>query len=289
MRLTPYIHLMRLEKPIGIWLLFFPASWGVLLSPVYRWELLPLMLLGAVVTRSAGCIINDLTDRELDAQVERTRQRPLASGAVSVRQALVLLALLGVVALGIALCLPLTAFLWSLVALPMIATYPWMKRLTWWPQLFLGLTFNLGAIIGWAATGAPLAPATFLLYAACLFWTLGYDTLYAVQDMHDDARVGIKSSARRVGTGPRLPHFVGICYLLMLLCFACALNMAGLLGHPAAALAIMVSGGLFAKQYQDAARLTPGAWQAGALFRANQWVGLVLLAGLALARAIALF
>lgn len=276
---------MRLEKPIGFWLLFFPAAWAVLLSPAHAFGWLPVMLLGAVITRSGGCIINDLTDRALDAQVARTKTRPLASGAISVRQALLLLALLGALALAIALSLPLPAFLLALVALPMIATYPWMKRLTWWPQLFLGITFNLGAPIGWAATGAPLALPVLLLYLACLCWTLGYDTLYAVQDMEDDAQVGIKSTARHIGTGARLPWFVAGCYGLMLGLFGGALAVSTIGLHPAALVGLALAALFLAHQCVRAARLVPGSAEAGVLFRANQWVGWAVLLGMAVARA----
>ena len=194
MTLHPLLVLMRLDKPIGIWLLFFPAGWAVALAaaPGTLLPLLAAMLLGSALTRAAGCIMNDLTDRQLDAQVERTRTRPLASGAVSPRQALALLALLLVLALSLALSLPRAVLALALVAVPMIAAYPWMKRLTWWPQLFLGLTFNLSALAGWLATGQPLSAAAFTLYAASILWTLGYDTIYAIQDMADDATVGIR-------------------------------------------------------------------------------------------------
>jgi len=278
MNFTPTLQLLRLDKPIGIWLLFFPAAWGVLLSPDYRWELLPIMLLGAVVTRSAGCIINDLTDRTLDAQVERTRSRPLASGALSVRYALGLLALLGIIALAIACLLPMQALLLSLLAVPMIATYPWMKRLTWWPQLFLGLTFNLGALIGWAATGAPLTAPAYLLYAACVCWTLGYDTIYAVQDMRDDAQVGIKSTARRVGA--RLFPFVAACYGVMFLMLLATYHTSTM--HRVGLLGIAAAGTHALWQLGQVKYLHPA--KAGALFCSNQWLGVLLLLGMACAR-----
>lgn len=271
---------MRLDKPIGIWLLFFPAAWGVLLAPApVESVLLGAMLLGAVLIRSAGCIMNDLTDRRLDAQVARTKQRPLASGAISRRDALVLLFVLLFDGLLLCLALPMNVFLLALLALPMIAAYPWMKRITWWPQAFLGLTFNLGAVMGWAATGLAVTLAPLLLYAACFFWTLGYDTIYAVQDMDDDAKVGIKSTARRIGLGGRLRVFTALCYALMLGLFYAAAKQAGIAG-PWVLCGLLAAAAHALWQATCAGRLVPGSAQAGALFRSNQWLGLMLLAAL---------
>jgi 4-hydroxybenzoate polyprenyltransferase len=270
-RFVDYIHLMRLHKPIGIWLLFFPASWAVGLAATHDvgyFQLL--MLLGAFVTRSAGCIINDITDRALDAQVARTRTRPLASGRVSVREAYVALAVLLGLALGIALSLPSAVLVLALLALPMIVAYPWMKRLTWWPQLFLGITFNLSALFGWMATGTPLAPAAFALYAAGVFWTLGYDTIYAVQDVLDDERVGIKSSALRLGRF--LIPFVALCYLLMVLC----LMLVGQLAN-AGAFFYRGVGGVALHAIWQIRHVSFNPVMAATLFRSNQWLGLGLL------------
>lgn len=279
-RLLPYLRLMRLDKPIGIWLLFFPSAWGVLLSPASpQWMLLAIMLVGAVLIRSAGCIINDLTDRHLDAQVARTKARPLASGAVSRTEALVLLLVLLFDGLLLCLVLPKTVLLLAFMAIPLIAAYPWMKRLTWWPQAFLGITFNLGALMGWAATGLAITHAPLLLYAACFFWTLGYDTIYAVQDMDDDAKVGIKSTARRIGLGHRLPMFTASCYGLMLVLFGTAAWHAGFLGPwaiAALAFALLHAGW----QVATVRHLKPGSVAAGQVFRSNQWFGLALLVGL---------
>lgn len=276
--MQPYIHLMRLDKPIGIWLLFLPASWAVaLVGGANAGQLMLLMLLGATLTRAAGCIMNDLADRTLDAQVARTRTRPLASGALQPWQAIALLAVLLLLALGLALSLPHQVFMLALIALPMIAAYPFMKRITWWPQVFLGLTFNLGALMGWVATGTPLGVPAFTLYAASVLWTLGYDTIYAIQDMADDETAGIKSTARRLGTG-HIRRFVALCYGLMLALLALT--------------GAMLEVGLFyyiglvamAAQLLWQIRQLPCAPQrAGALFRSNQWAGLALLLGLLLA------
>jgi 4-hydroxybenzoate polyprenyltransferase len=271
------IHLTRLNKPIGIWLLFFPAGWAVAFASEAGGGLLMLlMLVGAAITRSAGCILNDLADRRLDAKVERTRNRPLASGTIKPWQAIALLVVLLVAALALALMLPSTFLALALLACPMIAAYPFMKRITWWPQLFLGLTFNLGALMGWAATGAPLTLPAFTLYAAAICWTLGYDTIYAVQDMADDARVGIKSSARRVGSA-RLKWFVALCYGLMLalLAFTGIWMEVGVLYY-------VGLGAMAAQLLWQLRQLPCDAARAGALFRSNQWAGLALLIGLTL-------
>ncbi len=198
------ISLMRLNKPVGIWLVFYPAAWAVVLaSPAAPSPMLLLqMLVGAVLMRSAGCIINDIADRKFDREVARTRMRPLASGALSVRSALILL--LVCLSASLALCFslphPRDALMLALGVLPLVALYPFMKRITWWPQLFLGLVFNSAVLFGWQqASGGGLPLEALILYAACAFWTLGYDTIYAVQDSADDARIGVKSTARRMG------------------------------------------------------------------------------------------
>ncbi len=281
-RIVPFLQLMRIHKPIGIWLLFFPAAWGVLLSPApVPWTLLFLMLVGAVLIRSAGCIINDLADQELDKQVERTKHRPLASGKVTRTEAKVLLFVLLFDGLLLCLVLPPLVMKLACVALPFIAAYPWMKRLTWWPQAFLGLTFNFGALIGWAATGAPVGNAPFLLYAACFFWTLGYDTLYAVEDMDGDRKAGIRSTARRIGLGYKLCAFTALCYGLMLWLFMLALAQVGPIS-PFMLTALTVAAVHALWQAVQAGRLKAGDPRGGVLFRSNQWLGLVLLLGLLL-------
>jgi 4-hydroxybenzoate polyprenyltransferase len=280
MTISPYIALTRLDKPIGIWLLFFPAAWAVaLVAPAATSvSLMVFMLLGAALTRSAGCIINDITDRKLDALVERTKDRPLANGTLKLWQAVALLAVLLLASLGLTLSLPMQVFLLAIVALPMIAAYPWMKRLTWWPQLFLGLTFNLAALFGWLAADVPLAWPAFTLYAACVFWTLGYDTLYAIQDMADDEVAGIRSTARRLGAG-HVRWFVAACYGLML---ALLVLTGALLQVPSMYYIGLL---LMAAQLLWQIRQLPcSPTRAGALFCSNQWVGLTLLMTLLLVR-----
>ncbi|GGY36652.1 4-hydroxybenzoate octaprenyltransferase [Parvularcula lutaonensis] len=203
--LRPYLRLMRADRPIGVWLLFLPCSWGVIaarpdgMDAGRFWWLLLLFAVGSFVMRSAGCAYNDLVDRDLDRSVERTRNRPIASGAVSPKAATALIVGLSLVGLAVLLQLGLPAILIGIGSLALVAGYPFMKRITWWPQLWLGLTFNWGVLVGAAAVsgGVPLPAA--LLYAAGIFWTLGYDTIYALQDIEDDALAGIKSSARRLG------------------------------------------------------------------------------------------
>jgi 4-hydroxybenzoate polyprenyltransferase len=274
--LRPYIQLLRLHAPIGIWLLFFPAAWAVAMvgADAALGALMLMMLAGAFLTRAAGCIINDLTDRTLDAQVARTKDRPLASGAIAPRQALLVLALLLALALLIALQLPAQVLVLAVVALPLIVAYPWMKRLTWWPQLFLGITFNLAALAGWLAAGVPLVLPALLLYAACVVWTLGYDTVYALQDMADDEQAGIRSSARALGLG-RVRGFVGACYLAMLLLLS-ATGYLLALGWPfyLGVLAAAAQAGWQIRQ------LPVGRASPSNVFRSNQWLGLFVLMGL---------
>ena len=278
--MRPYLQLLRLHAPIGIWLLVLPALWAVgLAAPLADMpRLMALMLLGAFLTRAAGCIINDLTDRRLDARVERTRTRPLAAGTVPVSHAVGLLILLLALALWLALQLPVAVFYVALVAVPMITAYPWMKRLTGWPQLFLGLTFNLSAPMGWLASGAPLEASALLLYGASVLWTLGYDTIYAVQDMSDDAIVGIRSSARTLGL-TRLRPFIAGCYGGMLLALGAMGLMQSLAGFYWVGLALAA---LHASWQVRALPCSPA--RAGKLFRSNAWLGLMVLVGILASR-----
>jgi 4-hydroxybenzoate polyprenyltransferase len=199
-RLRPFAVLARWDRPIGTWLLLWPCWWAVALAPGWP-ELEPLALfaLGAVAMRGAGCVINDLADRDLDARVERTRHRPLASGQLTVGQALAFMAVQLLVGLLVLLSFNRFTVLLGLASMPLVLAYPFMKRITWWPQAFLGLTFNWGALVGWSAVTGDLAAPALTLYAAGFLWTLGYDTIYAHQDKVDDALIGVKSSARWLG------------------------------------------------------------------------------------------
>ncbi|OYW13832.1 MAG: 4-hydroxybenzoate polyprenyltransferase [Rhodospirillales bacterium 12-54-5] len=273
MNLNAMARLMRLDKPIGIWLVLFPALWGVLMAHKGAPDMgvLLMMLAGAVVMRSAGCIINDLTDRDLDGAVERTRHRPLITGEVTKNQAYQLLAVLLGIALILAAMLPRMVFLLGALALPLIVAYPWMKRITWWPQLFLGVVFNFGALIGWAATGASLSGGAFFLYAACMAWTLGYDTIYAMQDAADDAVIGIRSTARRFAG--HIPTFVACCYSAMVV----ALLLAGTLASMGLMCLLGIIGvGLHLRWQGKALQKDNAISRAGALFISNQWLGVWL-------------
>lgn len=199
----PYLTLARMDRPTGIWLLLLPCLWALVLSDdsvlgVNLW-LLAIFTLGAVLLRSAGCVINDLWDDRLDAEVARTKGRPLPAGLLSRRQALLFLCALLAAGLCLLILLGPLAIGLGLAAMPLVIAYPLMKRVTWWPQLFLGLTFNWGALMGWAAATGAIAPAALLLYVGGVFWTLAYDTIYAHQDREDDLRIGIKSTALKLG------------------------------------------------------------------------------------------
>ena len=220
-RLRPYASLMRLDRPIGSWLLYWPCAWSVALAGVRnRWDLFLWLGLGAFAMRSAGCVYNDIVDRDLDARVERTRLRPLASRRVSLASAWMLIAALCLVGLLVLLQLNLTAAVVALVSIAPVAAYPFMKRVTWWPQAWLGIVFSWGALVGWPAVTGSLSPTTFLLWFGSIAWVVGYDTLYAIQDMEDDALVGVKSSARRLGD--KAPLGIAIFYLIALVLWGVA-------------------------------------------------------------------
>ncbi|PAL22372.1 4-hydroxybenzoate octaprenyltransferase [Sphingopyxis sp. GW247-27LB] len=221
--MRPYALLARFDRPIGWWLLYWPCAWGLALGGGARshWTLFFWMLLGAIVMRGAGCVYNDIVDRDLDAKVARTASRPVASGAVSVRGALLWVLLLSLVGLVVLLQLPLPAQVVALASLALVAAYPFMKRITWWPQAWLGLVFSWGALVGWIAVGGGDGLALPLLYAGSIAWVIGYDTIYALQDIEDDALVGVKSSARAMGTQVRAG--VALCYATALLLWAGAL------------------------------------------------------------------
>ena len=202
----PYLRLSRADRPIGTWLLLIPCWWGLALAILHdgapRWEDAWVALgcaLGAWLMRGAGCTWNDITDREFDGAVARTRSRPIPSGQVTVRNAVIWMCAQALVAFGILLTFNMTAIALGVLALLPVAIYPFAKRFTWWPQVFLGLAFNWGALLAWAAHTGSLHPAPVILYLAGIIWTLFYDTIYAHQDAEDDALIGIKSTARLFG------------------------------------------------------------------------------------------
>lgn len=205
--LRPYLRLSRLDRPIGTWLLLLPCWWGLLLAMLFTgkagWFDLWIALgcaMGATLMRGAGCTWNDITDRDFDGSVERTRNRPIPSGQVSVTQAVIWMALQALVALGILLTFNSASIGLGFLSLVPVLVYPFAKRFTWWPQLFLGLAFNWGALLAWSAHSGSLGWPALTLYCAGIVWTLFYDTIYAQQDVEDDALIGIKSTARLFGS-----------------------------------------------------------------------------------------
>ena len=221
----PYASLIRLDRPIGAWLLFWPCAWSVALAGMGErgWMLILWLALGAWAMRGAGCVYNDIVDKDLDARVERTRLRPLASKRVSLTGAWALLVAMSLIGFAILLQLPRFAQGVALASLGPVAAYPFMKRITWWPQAWLGLVFSWGALVGWAAVRGDLAAPALLLWAGSVFWVIGYDTIYALQDKEDDALVGVRSSARALGRHARLG--IALSYLVALILWAASLHL----------------------------------------------------------------
>ncbi len=283
----PYLKLARLDRPIGSWLLLLPCWWAASLAAIAAdawpnlWHML-LFALGAVAMRGAGCTFNDIIDRDLDRHVARTRGRPLPAGDVTVFGAVCWLGVLCLTGLVV-----LLQFNWFTVALGacsllVVAIYPFMKRITGMPQAVLGLAFSWGALVGWSAVFGSLSLAPLLLYAAAVFWTIGYDTIYALQDIEDDAVVGIRSSARTFGAHAQLA--IGLCYALAAGLALMAIMLAG--GGVLALLAVVQFAILLARQVRQVPGIDPP--QALALFRSNRDAGLVLAVGLFLDAAIAM-
>ena len=204
--LRGFALLARFDRPIGWWLLFWPCVWGLTLAGGVRehWDLILWMLVGAIAMRGAGCVYNDIVDRDLDAKVTRTASRPLPSGAVSVHAAWAWLGLLCLIGLTVLLQLRWQAQLVALGSLALVAAYPFMKRITWWPQAWLGLVFSWGVPVSWVAITGRIEVPMLWLYGGSIFWVIGYDTIYAVQDREDDALIGIRSSALRLGSNLKL-------------------------------------------------------------------------------------
>lgn len=281
--LRPYATLARVDRPAGTWLLLLPGWWAIVMAAGgvwqmnwYDWGMFILFGIGAPVMRGAGCVINDLWDRDIDKEVGRTRLRPLASGAASPLGAIVFLGILLAIGLVILLQMNLVTILLGVLALPMIVAYPLMKRFTWWPQAFLGLTFNFGALMGWSAvTGAPSLAAV-VLYIGGILWTLGYDTVYAHQDKEDDALAGIKSSALKLGDHSKkaVAFFYGGAWLLI----ACASIIADY--HSMAFLFLLPA--LLHMVWQVWRWDMDDAENSLRVFRSNRDFGLLVLAAIAL-------
>ena len=280
--IRPYAVLARIDRPIGIWLLLLPGWWAIMLAAggawvmnARDWGIFALFGLGAVIMRAAGCIINDLWDRGLDVQVERTRARPLASGEISPQRAFVFLGVLLCGGLLILLQMNFITILLGILSLPLIVLYPLMKRWTWWPQAFLGLTFNFGALMGWSAiTGSVGLPALFL-YMGGIFWTLGYDTVYAHQDKEDDALAGIKSTALKFGDASK-KYVTGFYAASWVFIALSALMAGGILS----AVFLLPAGAHLLMQIQKWNVNDPAS--SLQIFKSNRSFGLLVLAGLAL-------
>ncbi|CAN7281190.1 UbiA family prenyltransferase [Brevundimonas sp. LjRoot202] len=314
--LKPWLKLGRFDRPIGIWLLLLPGWQGIALAlsqyrrtpDAYDVWLFFGFALGACLMRAAGCAFNDIVDRDIDAKVARTALRPIPSGRISVKQAWAFVIGCSLISLLILLTLNLTAVLLGVASLALVAAYPFMKRITWWPQAWLGLTFNWGALMGfaaalsglsavaalhgaatslciWAGDGPPppcayefaspplllLWPSALLLYLGGVFWTLGYDTIYALQDIEDDAMVGVKSSARRLGAGVR--NGVGLFYLATVALTVLAGLTAGL--GPVFYVALLPWAAHLFRQVRDVRPDDPAL--ALRLFKSNRDAGLILL------------
>ncbi len=277
---VPYLHLARFDRPIGAWLLLFPCWWSQALAEMTNGAAYPnpwylaLFLVGAFVMRGAGCTWNDIVDRDYDAAVARTANRPIPSGRVSVAQALAFGAALALVGLAVLLQFNWSTVWLAIASLALVAIYPFMKRFTFWPQLVLGLTFKWGALVGWTAVAGTLAPAPVALYAGAVLWTIGYDTIYAHQDKEDDLMVGLKSTAIRFGEASA--HWVGGFYAGAWILWAIAGWLAG--AHLLYFLALALIGLQLA--WQATTLDTEDA--AGCLYRfkSNRHVGWALFLGL---------
>jgi 4-hydroxybenzoate polyprenyltransferase len=280
-RARPYLRLARIDRPIGWWLLVLPCWWSAAVAATAAgrpypdpWHLV-LFLIGAVAMRGAGSTYNDIADRDLDAQVERTRSRPLPSGQVSTKEAAVFLVAQALVGLAVLLQFNGTAILVGMASLVPVAIYPFMKRFMSMPQAVLGLAFAWGALMGWVAVFGRLDPPALLLYAGAVAWVIGYDTIYAVQDIEDDEIAGIRSSARLFGQRLRLA--LGLCY-------GAAVLLAGLAAYAAGVGAAGFAGiALFAAHLgRQVLKLRERDGRGAlALFRSNRNAGLILFAGLA--------
>jgi 4-hydroxybenzoate polyprenyltransferase len=269
----PYLLLARVDRPIGTWLLFLPGLWGILLARASAAETIRLVMLfavGSLAMRAAGCVVNDLWDRDIDRKVARTAGRPLASGALRPRHALVFLVALLLAGLAVLMQLNRLSQGLGVASLLLVGLYPLAKRVTWWPQLMMGFTFGFGAPLGYAAAAGRLDAAWAALYVAAILWDLGFDTIYAHQDREDDALVGVHSTARLFGARTR--PFLAACYVAAVVVLALAGWLAGLGGwfYPALALpAVLLARQVIALDIDDPA----GCLR---LFRANREVGLAV-------------
>nr|WP_244544468.1 MULTISPECIES: 4-hydroxybenzoate octaprenyltransferase [unclassified Beijerinckia] len=279
-RTVPFIQLARIDRPIGWWLILLPCWWSVALAGIQQghgpnwWHVL-LFLIGAISMRGAGCTYNDIVDRKIDAGVERTCGRPLPSGRATPAAAAVFLVGLCLIGAAVLLSFNRFAIVTGLASLIIVAIYPFMKRITSWPQVVLGLAFAWGGLMGWAAAFGTLSWQAVLIYLCAIFWTVGYDTIYALQDARDDAIVGVKSTARLFAQNVRLG--VAICYLLALVCAAG--SIAGVHGGILAWLGWLAFAAHLAWQVTRIERADTQV--ALMLFRSNRDAGLLFFVGLA--------
>ena len=221
-KINHFIELTRIKRPIGYMLLFWPCIWGLTIAFDFSnntytfFKYCFLFLCGSVLMRSAGCIVNDIVDKDFDSKVERTKSRPIASGKISVRLGIVYSAILCIIALIVILQFNTLTIILAMCSMPLAFAYPFMKRITYWPQLFLGITFNYGIILGWTSVNESLNFAIIILYIGAIFWTLGYDTIYGFQDIKDDEIIGVKSTSIKFKYNAKL--FLSFCYSIFILC-----------------------------------------------------------------------
>ena len=276
-----FIELTRLKKPIGFMLLFWPCAWGLTLAYDFSNDLknyffyLILFFLGAVLMRSAGCIVNDILDKEYDKKVERTQNRPIASNNISVKVGILYSATLCFLALLVLLNFNKITIILALGSMPLAFTYPLMKRFTYWPQLFLGITFNYGLVLGWTAVTSQINLIPILLYFGAIFWTLGYDTIYGYQDIKDDEIIGLKSTSIKFKNKPYT--FLFLCYFIYLLC----LLIAGyLLNLNKISLIIFILIFIHMTYFQLKRLEIENPKSCLVIFKSNNFLGLIVLTGL---------
>jgi 4-hydroxybenzoate polyprenyltransferase len=274
--LKPFARLARWDRPIGFWLLFWPCSYALALAAVakpergFDWWALLLMFCGAILMRGAGCTFNDIVDRDIDEKVARTRLRPIPSGQVTTKQAVAFLVVQALLGLLILLQFNALTIGLGVGSLLLVAIYPFMKRITWWPQLFLGLAFSWGALVGWTSQAGNLGLPALVLYLGCILWVIGYDTIYALQDVEDDALIGVKSTARLFGARAR--GIVALFYAGTVILWGAAGWLAGgrlLFGAGMVCVVALLAWQLVTLDAKDPDN-------ALARFKANHWVGLLL-------------
>ena len=278
----PYLRLSRYDRPIGFWLLALPGWMGLCFAALsvgfsgadIKWAVL--IGIGAVAMRGAGCTYNDIVDRDLDKQVERTALRPLPAGSVTVKQAWLWLVMQCLVGLAVLAFFPHLSQIIAVSSVALVAAYPFMKRITYWPQAWLGLTFNWAVLVAYTAKAGVVSLPLFLLYAGLVFWTIGYDTIYACQDVEDDAMIGVKSTARLFGKRTKLG--VGLCYTAAIILIGYALFVTS---HPVYALGLAAPFSLHL--FWQVWKLAPSnAKLCLSLFKSNRTAGLLLIVGLAI-------